>query len=96
MLLAGMSAFIIVDISNPRSTPLELQAIASNYGIPIFPIIRCGSEAFGMFAGLRKFRWVSQTLRYDDDLRSVLVDKLIPRAEREVSRLTKVKKQVER
>ena len=60
MLLAGMSAFVIVEMSNPRSTPLELQAIASNYGVPIFPIIKKGVKPFGMFSGLRKFRWVSR------------------------------------
>jgi hypothetical protein len=33
-----MSAFVIVEITNPRSTPMELQAIASSYGVPIVPI----------------------------------------------------------
>jgi hypothetical protein len=43
---ATLSLFVIVD-SDPRSTPLELQA--SNYGVPIFPIIKSDSTQFGVF-----------------------------------------------
>jgi len=64
ILLAGMSAFVIAELSDPRSVPLELQAIASNYGVPIFPIIEQGAERFGMFPGLRKFRWVYEPIKY--------------------------------
>lgn len=98
ILLAGMSAFIIVDISNPRSTPLELQAIASNYGVPIFPIMKRGAEAFGMFSGLRKFRWVFPPLRYDTprDLSARLARMVIAPAQREALRLSKWKQMAER
>jgi hypothetical protein len=33
LLLAGMGGFVVVEISDPRPAPLELQAIASNYGV---------------------------------------------------------------
>jgi hypothetical protein len=39
MTLAGMSLFIIADVTNPRSAPLELQAAVPNYMIPFVPII---------------------------------------------------------
>ena len=64
MLLAGMSACVIVEITNPRSTPLELQAIVSNYGVPIIPIMRRGTKEFAMFSGLRKFPWVHDPIAY--------------------------------
>ena len=98
MLLGGMSAFVIVDISDPRSTPLELQAIASNYGVPIFPILKGGSKAFGMFPGLRKFRWVFPILHYRSakHLVSQLRARVITPAEREGERLRKWKRRVER
>lgn len=98
MLLAGMSAFVIVDISAPRSTPLELQAIASNYGVPIFPILKGNANAFGMFPGLRKFRWVFPVVRYRSpaDLVSQLHARVIGPAEREAERLRKWKRRVER
>jgi hypothetical protein len=65
LLLAGMSAFVIVDLTNPSSTPLELQTIVPNYGVPIIPIIEKGSRPFAMFSGLRKFDWVFAPLEYD-------------------------------
>ena len=64
MLLAGMSACVIVEITSPRSTPLELQAIVSNYGVPVMPIMKQGTKAFGMFSGLRKFPWVQEPFPY--------------------------------
>jgi len=93
MVLAGLSAFVIVDMSDPRSAPLELQAIASSYGVPIFPIMRRGSDPFGMFAGLRKFPWVFAPQRYDTvaELKAKVVDRVIRQAHREVRRLTKLK-----
>jgi hypothetical protein len=39
MTLAGLSCFIIADITNPKSSPLELQAAVPNYMIPFVPII---------------------------------------------------------
>ena len=97
MLLAGLSAFVIVDISDPRSAPLELQVIASNYGVPIFPIMRCGSDSFGMFAGLRKFPWVFPPRRYNTlaELKSTVIDTVIEQAEHEVRRLTALKRKGE-
>ena len=34
-----MSRFVIVDITNPKSAPLELQAIVPEYMIPFVPIL---------------------------------------------------------
>jgi Pentapeptide repeats (8 copies) len=42
--LAGLSRFIIADITNPRSSPLELQATMPDYMIPFVPIIQEGEE----------------------------------------------------
>src|SRR5215472_14760753 len=33
-LLANLSRFVIVDVTNPRSTPLELQAAVPDYMVP--------------------------------------------------------------
>jgi len=70
VLLAGMSAFVIVDISDPRSTPMELQAIAPTIGVPIVPIIGASEREFGTFPALRKLFWVLPAVRYRtvDDL----------------------------
>lgn len=69
ILLAGLSRFVIVDISDPRSTPLELLAIIPNFSVPVQPILREGSEPFSVFSGLRKFPWVRPPLPYSDSQR---------------------------
>ena len=38
-LLANLSQFVIVDITNPRSAPLELQAAVPDNMVPFVPIL---------------------------------------------------------
>ena len=64
--LAGMSCFVIADITNPRSAPLELQAAVPDYMIPFVPILQDGEPGFSMFSNLQtKYDWVLGTLGYD-------------------------------
>src|SRR5260370_23763949 len=67
MTLAGLSCFIIADITNPKSSPLELQATVPNYMTPFVPIIQEGEQPFAMFTDLQnRYRdWVLDTLLYD-------------------------------
>src|SRR5271169_3462747 len=66
MTLAGMSCFVIADITNPKSAPLELQATVPNYMIPFVPILQDGELAFSMFLNLQtKYRWVLDVLGYN-------------------------------
>jgi uncharacterized protein YjbI with pentapeptide repeats len=51
--LAGMSLFVIADITNPSSSPLELQAVVPVFGIPVVPIIQEGEKPFSMFKDLQ-------------------------------------------
>lgn len=63
--LAGLCRFIIADITNPKSNPLELQATVPDYMVPFVPIIEEGESPFAMFADLRgKYHWVLQPLIY--------------------------------
>jgi uncharacterized protein YjbI with pentapeptide repeats len=65
--LAGMARFVVADISNPKSSPLELQATVPNYMIPFVPILQCGEEPFSMFRDLKQKYgdWVLDILEYD-------------------------------
>jgi uncharacterized protein YjbI with pentapeptide repeats len=64
--LAGLARFIVADITNPKSSPLELQAILPDYMIPFVPIIQKGEQPFAMFRDLQnKYSWVLEVLRYD-------------------------------
>ncbi len=66
-ILAGMSRFIIADITNPKSSPLELQATVPDYMIPLVPIIQENEKPFSMFVDLKnKYpAWVFDVLQYD-------------------------------
>jgi uncharacterized protein YjbI with pentapeptide repeats len=80
MTLAGMACFIIADITNPKSAPLELKATVPNYMIPFIPILKEGELAFSMFSNLQTmYDWVFGTLKYDsiENLIKVLDDAVI-------------------
>jgi hypothetical protein len=65
-LLAGLSRFVIADVTNPRSTPLELQATVPEIMVPFLPIIEEGQEPFAMLTDLwiRHRDWVFEPLYY--------------------------------
>jgi hypothetical protein len=44
--LCNLSHFVIVDITNPQSAPLELQATVPDYMVPFAPILQKGEEPF--------------------------------------------------
>lgn len=81
-LLAGLSHFVIADITKPRSAPLELQATIPNCMVPFVPIIEKGEAPFAMLADLwTKYRdWVLDPISYSS------ADRLIEILEAEIVR----------
>ena len=84
--LAGMSLFVIVDVTNPKSTPLEMEATVKQFKIPYLPIIDTSADKhpFSMMADLQKnYHWVLETLEYDtkerllDNLKVLVIDRAI-------------------
>ena len=64
--LASISYFVIADVTNPKSSPLELQATVPDYQIPFVPIIQEGESSFAMMVDLqKKYDWVLKTVTYD-------------------------------
>jgi hypothetical protein len=97
--LAGMCYFVIADITNPKSSPLELQATVPDYQIPFVPIIQEGESPFAMMVDLqKKYPWVLPTRSYDsiETLMSALKPGIIdPAVEmRNKLRLVKAQEQV--
>ena len=84
-LLANLSHFVIVDITNPRSAPLELQAAVPDYMVPFAPILQEGEKPFAMFVDLQNnYDWVLQpVIAYSsvDRLIEVLKDEVVKPAE---------------
>ena len=90
-LLCNLSHFVIVDITNPRSAPLELQATVSDYMVPFVPILQQGEQPFAMFVDLQnKYDWVLKpVVGYPsvDRLIEVLEDKVVRPAEAKFNEL---------
>ena len=64
--LAGLCYFVIADVTNPKSSALELQATVPDYQIPFVPIIQEGERPFAMMVDLqKKYNWVLDTLSYN-------------------------------
>jgi hypothetical protein len=84
-LLAGLSKFVIADITNPKSTPLELHATVPEMMIPFQPIIAEGEKPFAMLQDLwiKHREWVFRPIHYSsvDALIVSLDDKIIRPAE---------------
>lgn len=67
-ILAGLSLFVIADITKPSSVPFEIHAIVPNYMVPFVTIQQRGEAAFSMFDDLpRKYDWALPLLKYDTD-----------------------------
>jgi uncharacterized protein YjbI with pentapeptide repeats len=65
-ILAGLSLFVIADVTNPRSVPLELQATVPDYMIPFVTVLQRGQPVFGMFDDLpAKYDWALPLLEYN-------------------------------
>jgi uncharacterized protein YjbI with pentapeptide repeats len=88
--IAGMSQFIVVDMTQASSVPLELQATIPELMVPVVPIVESGQEIFSMFADLqRRYFWIQRPVSYDSVKQLVdHVDEAIilpvQRAEREI------------
>jgi hypothetical protein len=92
-ILAGISRFIIADLTEPKSIPQELQAIVGGFQRPVIPIIEIlkknKEEPFSMFADYYKYPWVHAVIKYSS--KRVLFqhfDKLIDEAEKFRKRIT--------
>ncbi len=95
--LAGLSYFVIADVTNPKSSPLELQATVPDYQIPFVPIIQEGENPFSMMADLQnKYDWVLNTVSYDtkETLMKVLKPLIIDPAMKKRQELRLIKAQV--
>jgi uncharacterized protein YjbI with pentapeptide repeats len=90
-LLANLCHFVIVDITNPRSTPLELQATVPDYVVPFVAILEQGQDPFAMFVDIQnKYDWVVEPIiEYSsvDRLIEAFEDKIVRPAEAKFNEL---------
>ena len=65
-ILAGLSKFLIVDLTDPKSTPYECHLTIPDLVVPVFPIIQQGQSEFSMFEDLYDYDWVMEGWKYRD------------------------------
>jgi uncharacterized protein YjbI with pentapeptide repeats len=85
MTLAGLSRFVIVDLSGP-STPQELYATVPHLEIPFVSIVNASAEnrAHAMWVDFRKYHWFigpPLEFRTAEEIVKMLPNKIIARAE---------------
>ena len=82
-LLAGLSHFVIADVTDPKSVPLELQATVPQVMVPFSPIIEEGEKPFAMLEDLLHYDWVFPPICYSslDAVIASLDEKIIGPAE---------------
>ena len=81
-LLAGLSKFVIADITNPKSAPLELQATVPEIMVPFRPIIEEGEKPFSMLQDL----WIKHRDRVFEPLYYSSVDALVASLDEKIIR----------
>ena len=86
-LLAGLSHFVIANVTNPKSAPLELQATVPEIMVPFLPIIEEGQEPFAMLTDLwvKHRDWVFEPRHYSS------LDGLVGALDKEIIELAKVR-----
>jgi uncharacterized protein YjbI with pentapeptide repeats len=83
-ILAGLSLFVIVDITKPKSSPQELTAVVPDYQKPFVPILQEGENKYSMFGDFKKYDWVLQPiLKYPnkdillENFKSLILDRAL-------------------
>jgi Pentapeptide repeats (8 copies) len=76
--LAGLSRFVIADLTDPQSIPMELEALVKTNRIPFLPVIAEGGRAFSLSREFHWFWWFLQLRSYTsvEDLVVVLEERL--------------------
>ena len=95
-LLAGMSRFIIADLTDPSSIPKELEAIVPHLAVPVQPVLE-GDRPYAMFKDYWKYDWVLAVHRYEGlpSLLATLAEKVIAPAETKMNDLAEKRRRFE-
>ena len=65
--LAGLSRFIIADISDPKSIPQELATIVPHLpSVPVHPLLQAGHKPWALFEHIQRYGWVLPVKVYEN------------------------------
>lgn len=77
-ILAGLSKYIIADLSDPSSIPHELATvIPALRSTAVFPLIAEGLREYSMFQDLRRYPWVREVTKYKENSINTTVVQLL-------------------
>ena len=79
-LRAGLAKFVIADVTNPKSTPLELEALVPQIMVPFQPIIEESDTPFSMLQDL----WQQHRDRVLEPIYYSSIDALIASFDKEI------------
>jgi uncharacterized protein YjbI with pentapeptide repeats len=63
-ILAGLSKFIVADLTDPKSSPYEAHLTIPDMAVPVLPIIQQDHSAFSMFEDLYDYDWLLEGFEY--------------------------------
>jgi hypothetical protein len=92
-ILARLSKFMIVDLTEPKSAPYEVRLTVPDVAVSCLPIIAQGEQAFSMFQDLRDYPWLLEGFAYGstehllERLEALRVEALAKRDQISVARL---------
>jgi len=90
--LAGLSRFVIADITDPKSIPQELGSIVPTLpSVPVQPLLQIGYQPWGMYDHIKRYPWVLPLFEYENtkELLQDLESKVIAPAEEKAKELTR-------
>jgi hypothetical protein len=90
--LAGLSRFVIADITDPKSIPQELGSIVPTLpSVPVQPLLQIGYQPWGMYDHIKRFPWVLPLFEYENtkELLQDMESKVIAPAEEKAKELTR-------
>jgi hypothetical protein len=94
--LAGISKFVIVDITDARVIPDELRSFIPDFAVPVVPLFRPSKKEpkpYASLNALRKYDWVFEPVEYKskEQLISMLPEKVVKPAEAKRAKLRDIK-----
>ena len=92
MILAGLSKFVIADITQPKSVPQEAQAIIPNFKIPFVQVIQEGEQPWSMSVDFQSSNRIIGPIQYPNkETLAANLTRIVNRAEEKHAQLVEQK-----